>query len=70
MQLINLDDDIYYTIYDEKLMKYVMHTGTIREFINTFVETRYLKIYEFNFLGYGAGSPETAPQGVGVAHKE
>lgn len=69
MQLVNLDDDIYYTIYDEKQMKYVMHTGTIREFINAFVETRYLKIYELNFLGYGAGTGEKAPQGVGEAHK-
>ena len=53
MQLVNLDDDIFYTLYNPITMKYEMHTGTVREFIQTFVETKYLKIYEFNNLGYG-----------------
>lgn len=61
MQLINLDDEIYYTIYEPEKMKFVMHTGTVREFIESFVETRYLKIYELNFLGYGVDDKKNKP---------
>lgn len=68
MKLINLEDEIYYTIYEPEKQKFVMHTGTIKEFIEAFVETRYLKIYELNFLGYNS---ENALSSVGEAqHKE
>lgn len=49
MELINIDQDILYTYYDQKEKAYKTHTGTIREFLNAFCDTGFLYIYTFDY---------------------
>ena len=50
MELINLDQDILYTYYDDKENKYKQHTGTIREFLEAFCDTGFLYVYKFDLI--------------------
>ena len=50
MDLINLDQDILYTYYDDKENKYKQHTGTIREFLEAFCDTGFLYVYKFDYI--------------------
>lgn len=50
MTLIDVDQDILYTYYDEKEKAYKTHTGTIREFLEAFCDTGFLYIYKFDYI--------------------
>ena len=50
MTLIDVDQDILYTYYDEKEKAYKTHTGTIREFLEAFCDTGFLYVYKFDYI--------------------
>lgn len=52
MDLVNIDEDIHYTYFSPEENKYIEHTGTLREFINTFADVRFLYKYQLNFVRY------------------
>lgn len=52
MDLVNLDEDLRYTYWSPVENKYIEHTGTLREFINTFADVRFLYKYRFNYVRF------------------